>query len=336
MSLIKQQYDFVLAQEFGKNWAAYNGDSTEVLTNLPNDSIDSSIYSPAFKDLFTYSASKRDIGNSVTDKLFLEHYGFIVKELLRIHKPGRITCVHTQNIPAIMERDNYSGLKDFPGDVIRLHESIGWTWWGDFHVDRNPQAIANRPPHPHELQFGTLRKDATKLRPAIGHRILAFKKPGTNEIPVTPIKNGEITNEDWIRDAHPVWQVRQENEDTLAQPLMGYWYDIKDGKTLQYLGHGKYYSGTRSEDMVKHLCALQTGIIQRLLFMYSNPGEIVLDPFAGIFSTPYVAVKHNRQAIGCELVPRYYHRGVKNMHIIDRENRQQQNTLFNLGGLNNA
>jgi len=327
MSIIENQYN-VLAQEFGKNWAAYNGDSTEVLKNLPNESIDFSMGSPPFIDLFTYTATERDVGNSKNEHLFLDHYKIIVKEKLRITKTGRVCCVHTQNVPAMRERDGWIGLKDFPGKVIKLYEDCGWTWWGDIHISKNPQAQAIRT-KAHALMFKTLEKDSTMLRPAIGDRVLVFKKGYQGDIPVTPKQNGEMTNDNWIEWASPIWHENLQKENSLWSPIEAYWTDIDEGNTLQSKFSGKYYKGARTEKDVKHVCPLQLDTIERCIIMYSNPGEIVLDEFAGIFSTPYIANLLNRKSIGIELKKEWYERGVKNMQIADREVKRQQTTLFN-------
>lgn len=323
----KQQYEFVLDQQFGENWAAYNGDSTEILKNIPSNTVHLSIGSPAFKDLYTYTATERDLGNSKTDDLFYEHYKLIVIEKLRITIPGRMSCVHTQNVPAMQTRDGYIGLKDFPGEIIRLYESVGWIWWGDIHISRNPQSQAIRT-KAHQLMFKTLEKDSANLRPAIGDRVLVFIKPGENEIPVTPIQNGEMNNDDWIEWANPIWQIDTEKENSLWSPIQSYWMDINESLTLQHKDSGKYYVGARSEKDVKHMCALQLDTISRCIKLYSNPGEIVLDEFAGIFSTPYIANMLGRKSIGIELKPEWYERGVKNMHISDEEKRAQSINLF--------
>ena len=327
MNLTKQQYDFVLNQDFGPNWAAYNGDSTEVLTNLPDNSVDLWVGSPAFKDLFTYSNTERDLGNSRTSSLFYEHYKFIVEEKLRITKHGRINVVHTQNVWAQTTKDGWHGIMDFPGEVIKLHQEAGWIWWGDVHIDKNPQAIAIRLKL-HELMFKTLDKDASRLSPSTGDRVLIFKKPGNSKVPVTPVKNNEMIYDDWIEWAHYIWRVDEKREDSLLQPIYGYWFDIEEGNTLQHKNQGKYYSGARTEKDVKHMCPLQLGTIERFIKLYSNPGEVVADEFAGIFSTPYMANLLGRKSIGIELKPEYYERGVKNMHISDREKQRQQKLFY--------
>lgn len=292
----------VTAQEFGKNWAAYCGDSNEVLTGLPNNSIDLSIYSPPFADLYVYSNSERDLGNSRNYDEFFSHYAFIIRELLRVTKPGRLTCVHTSDIPAMMGKDGYIGVKDFPGDVVRAYEGEGWIYHGYAVVAKNPQAQAIRT-HSKALLFVQLRKDSSDSRPAILDRVLFFKKPGDNAVPVKPVDNGEMNNETWIDWAG------------------GIWTGIAESDTLQY------QSGRDSDDE-KHICPLQLGTIERCIKLYSNPGETVLTPFMGIGSEVYEAVKWGRKGIGIELKQSYFQLAIRNLKAL--EARVNAPTLFDL------
>lgn len=201
----------VISQAFGNNWAAYNGDSCEVLKGFPENCIDLSVFSPPFASLFTYSATERDLGNSRDSSEFFEHYQFIIREMLRVTKPGRLTCVHTSDIPAMAQRDGYIGIKDFPGDVIRAYEKEGWVFVGRAFVPKNPQAQAIRT-HSSALLFVSLRRDSSDSRPALIDQILIFKKDGENAVPILPVKNGEIDNETWIKWANGVWDGIRETD----------------------------------------------------------------------------------------------------------------------------
>lgn len=273
--------------EHGDAWTAILGDSCEKLPELTDDSIDLSVYSPPFADLFTYSATPRDLGNSRGWQEFFEHYSFIIKEILRVTKPGRLTCVHTSDIPAMAQRDGYIGVRDFPGEVIRAYESCGWVFTGRAFVQKNPQAQAIRVKSK-ALLFVQLRKDSTDSRPALIDQVLLFRKPGDNLVPVQPVDNGELNNETWIEWAH------------------GIWLGIRETDTLQY-------SHARAEDDEKHICPLQLGTIERCIKLYSNPGEMVLTPFGGIGSEAYMAVKLGRKATLIELKPEYFEVAVKNL-----------------------
>lgn len=275
----------------GNGWVAMMGDSCKRLTELPENSIDLSVYSPPFADLFTYSASEYDLGNSNGWGEFFNHYSFIIREVLRVTKQGRLTCVHTSDIPAMAQRDGYIGLKDFPGEVIRAYEKEGWIFVGRAYVQKNPQSQAIRI-HSKALAFGQLRKDSTDIRPALIDQVLFFRKSGDNLIPVTPVENGEMDNELWIEWAH------------------GIWIGISETDTLQF-------GRARGTDDEKHICPLQLGTIERCIKLYSNPNEMVLTPFGGIGSEAYVALKLGRKATLIELKPEYFNVAVQNMKVAE-------------------
>jgi DNA modification methylase len=288
---IKDEYQET--EHAGENWRALLGDSTKRLGELSDDSIDMSVYSPPFADLYTYSNSSRDLGNSHNWDEFFTHYKFILTELYRIHKPGTVTCVHTADIPALSMKDGYIGLKDFPGEVIKAHQSAGWVYHGWAVVAKNPQAQAIRT-KAKALLFVQLKKDSSHSRPAILDRVLFFKKPGERDNPVTPVERGEINNEQWIDWAG------------------GLWTGISESDTLQY-------TTARAPDDEKHICPLQLGTIERCVKLYSNPGELVLTPFLGIGSEAYTALKFGRKAIGIELKSSYYNIAVKNLENISQQ-----------------
>jgi DNA modification methylase len=286
--------------ERGAAWTAMQGDSCERLKEIPDASIDLSVYSPPFADLFTYSDSQHDLGNSRGWDEFFVHYAFIVRDVLRVTKPGRITCVHTSDIPAMQSRDGFIGVRDFPGEVIRCYESNGWRFIGRAFVQKNPQAQAIRVKSK-ALLFVQLRKDSADSRPALIDQVLLFKAPGENAVPVMPVENGEIDNETWIEWAH------------------GIWIGIRETDTLQ-VAEG------RGADDEKHVCPLQLGTIERCVKLYSNPGETVLSPFMGIGSEGYQSVKLGRKFIGCELKESYYNLAVRNLRRAEHD--AQAATLF--------
>jgi DNA modification methylase len=279
--------EYTTKEEKGDNFIAMLGDSCERLKELQNDSIDMSVYSPPFADLFTYSATERDLGNSRDWNEFFSHYKFIIREMLRVTKQGRLTCVHTSDIPAMAQKDGYIGIRDFPGEVIRAYEKEGWIFVGRAFVPKNPQAQAIRT-HSSALLFVSLRRDSSDSRPALIDQILLFKKDGENQVPILPVKNGEIDNETWIKWANGVWD------------------GISESDTLQF-------TKARGEDDEKHICPLQLGTIERCIKLYSNPKETILTPFLGIGSEAYMALKLGRKAIGIELKPEYFKIAVGNM-----------------------
>ena len=277
----------------GDNYTLINGDSCEQLPAMADDSIDMSVYSPPFADLFVYTNSPRDLGNSRNWAEFFEHYRFIIREVLRVTKPGRLSCVHTSDIPAMQSRDGYIGVRDFPGEVLRAHEAEGWTFVGRAFVQKNPQAQAIRIKSK-ALLFVQMRKDSADSRPALIDQILIFKKDGDNAIPVRPVENGEMDNETWIEWAH------------------GIWLGIRETDTLQY-------GVARGEDDEKHICPLQLGTIERCIKLYSNPGELVLSPFAGIGSEGYVAIRNGRKFAGIELKHEYWRVAANTLKNVEAE-----------------
>jgi DNA modification methylase len=303
-SEVKIDVDYLEKTIKSEKFIAMLGDSCERLKEVESESVDLSVYSPPFADLYTYSASERDLGNSRGKDDFIEHYGFIIRELLRVTKEGRISCVHTSDIPAMQMKDGYIGIKDFPGAVIKAHEDNGWIFHGRAIVTKNPQAQAIRTKSK-ALLFTQLRKDSSDSRPALLDHILIFKKPGISDIKVNPVANGEIDNEKWIN-----WAA-------------GIWTGINESNTLQY-------TTARDKDDEKHICPLQLGTIERCIKLYSNPGETILTPFGGIGSEAWSAIKYGRNAILIELKQSYFRIALNNLQNIENET-SELNLGFNHG-----
>jgi hypothetical protein len=298
MADMPQHVAYTTNDAAGTDWRVMLGDSTERIAELANNSIGLSVYSPPFASLYTYSNSERDLGNSRTVAEFFQHYGFIIAELLRITMLGRNTCVHVQQIAAMLERDGYIGIKDFRGDVIRAYEAAGWIYDGEVCIDKDPQAQAIRT-KAKALMFVQLHKDSAWSRPALADYILKFRKPGANPAPIQP----DVSNEEWIQWARPIW------------------YGIEENDTLQY-------TTARDAEDERHICPLQLGTIERCIRLWSNPGDLVFDPFTGIGSTGYEAVRLGRRFVGCELKPSYWRIAVKNLD--KAEHNKAQPTLFDL------
>ena len=281
-----------------ERFVAMMGDSCERLKEVDSDSIHLSVYSPPFADLYTYSATERDLGNSKDWNEFFKHYSFILSELFRVTIPGRLSCVHTSDIPAMAMKDGYIGIRDFPGAVIAAHENAGWVFYGRAIVTKNPQAQAIRTKSK-ALLFTQLRKDSSDSRPALLDHILIFKKPGKNPVRVNPVENGEIDNEKWIDWAS------------------GIWTGISESDTLQY-------TTARDKNDEKHICPLQLGTIERCIKLYSNPGETVLSPFGGIGSEVYQAVRFGRKGVLIELKKSYFNVAVNNLRSAESEINQDK------------
>lgn len=281
----------------GDGWVLNVGDCVDGMAEMPDDSIHLSVYSPPFLGLYVYSNSERDMGNCASSEEFFEHYAFMLKELLRVTLPGRLTCVHVQQVSAMLERDGYIGIKDFRGWTIAAYEKNGWIYHGEVCIDKDPQAQAIRT-KAKALLFVQMRKDSSWSRPALADYILIFRKPGENPV---PIDMERITNNQWIEWARPIW------------------YGIKEGDTLQV-------AEARSDDDERHVCPLQLGTIERCITLWSNPGETICSPFAGIGSEGYEAIRLDRKFIGFELKPTYAQLGARNLRTA--EQRKTQRSLF--------
>jgi hypothetical protein len=287
----------------GDGWTLTNGDCVEGVSALAENSIDLSVYSPPFISLYTYTASERDIGNCSTEAEFFTHFGFVISGLLAATKPGRISCCHVAQVPAMLSRDGYIGMKDFRGMTIRAFQSAGWIYHGEVCIDKDPQAQAIRTKSK-GLLFVQMKKDSTWSRPAMADYILLFRKPGENAVPVTHEESdplAALSNDDWISWARPIW------------------YGIRESDTLQV-------ADARSNEDERHICPLQLGTIERCIRLWSNPGELVLSPFAGIGSEGYEAVRLGRQFVGFELKPQYAAVAARNLS--EAERRKLQGSLF--------
>jgi DNA modification methylase len=280
---IQHQESIECGECSGEDWKLYQGDSCEELKKLPDNSIDLSIFSPPFLALYTYSATERDLGNCRNDKDFFEHFKFIIDGILRVTKPGRLCCVHSAQTATTLTTHGVIGMKDFRGMLCEQFVKRGWIYQGEVCIDKDPQAQAIRT-HSKGLLFVQLKKDASWLRPAMADYILVFRKPGENQIPIHP----DINNEEWIEWARPIW------------------YGIRESDTLNK-------AEARSEEDDRHVCPLQLGTIERVIRLWSNPGETVLSPFAGIGSEGYVAIQQGRKFIGIELKPLYARTAARNI-----------------------
>lgn len=289
MTTIHEPQPYITDTETGEMWTAMLGDSCERLAEIETESVDLSIYSPPFASLFTYSPSDRDIGNCRDSGEFFDHYRFIIDQKLRLTKPGRLSVVHCQQLATQKGRDGAIGLYDFRGDIIRAHVEAGWIFHGEVTIDKDPQAQAIRTKAT-SLMFQTLNKDSAMSRPAMADYLLMFRKHGDNATAIRP----ECDNETWIQWARPVW------------------YGIRETNTLNT-------SVAREDADERHICPLQLDLIERVIRLWSNRGEMVLTPFMGIGSEVYSAVKLGRRGIGCELKPSYWRTAVDNMRTLDDE-----------------
>lgn len=281
--------DYVTDEAAGENWRFLLGDSAERTAELADESVHLSVYSPPFQSLYTYSPSVRDMGNSLDRDDFFAQYAYIIAENLRITVPGGLACVHVQQTSTTKATHGQIGMTDFRGDVIRAYQRAGWIYYGEVTVDKDPQAQAIRT-KAQALMFATKNRDSSKSRPAFADYLLIFKKDGERPEPVKT----DVTNDEWIQWAHPVW------------------YDIRESNTLNA-------RIARESDDERHLTPLQLDFIERCVRLYSNPGDTVFTAFGGVGSELYVAVKHGRKAIGIELKPSYWQTGVQYLRELEQE-----------------
>lgn len=292
----------VLNQHITERYALYNGDTTEIIGGIPDNSVGLEIYSPPFSSLYTYSNSDRDLGNSRNDEEFFTHFEFIAKELFRILMPGRIMAVHCMQIPAMKERDGYIGIKDFRGDLIRLFQKIGFVYHGEVTVWKDPVVEMQRT-KALGLLHKQLKKDSSRTRMGLPDYVIFMRKDGDNAEPVSHT-NETFPVDLWQDYASPVWR-------EYASPV---WWNINQSNTLN-----RIFSDEESE---RHICPLQLDVIERIVKLYSNEGDKVFTPFMGIGSEVYQAVKMDRFGIGIELKPEYFNQAVSNMQALDNDRNQ--------------
>lgn len=271
-------------------YALYNGDSCEVLTEMPENSVHYIIYSPPFASLYTYSNSDRDLGNCRTRSEFFEQFEFITKELYRVLMPGRLMSVHCMNLPTSKSRDGFIGIDDFRGDLIRLFQKCGFIYHSEVCIWKDP-VIAMQRTKALGLLHKQIKKDSAMSRQGIPDYLVTMRKPGENPEPVTH------TNESFPVS---IWQ-------KYASPI---WTDINPSDTLQY-------KSARDNKDEKHICPLQLKVIERGINLWTNPNDIVLTPFLGIGSECYKALEMGRRAVGIELKESYYQQAVKNCESIE-------------------
>ena len=290
----------VLNQVIEENYSLYNGDSCEIMTTIPDNSIHYSIFSPPFADLYVYSNSERDMGNCKSKSEFYEHFRFIVKELYRIMMNGRLVSFHCMNLPTSKQRDGFIGITDFRGELIRLFEECGFIYHSEVCIWKDP-VVAMQRTKALGLLHKQIKKDSAMCRQGIADYLVTMRKPGDNPEKITH------TNESFPVQ---VWQ-------NYASPV---WMDINPSNTLQR-------TSAREEKDEKHISPLQLDVIKRGINLWTNPNDIVFTPFMGIGSEVYQSLKMGRRGIGIELKESYY-----NQAVINCENAEKSadNSLFNI------
>lgn len=291
----------VLGQSSGDGWTLYNGDCVEVMRGIPAASIDFSVFSPPFASLYTYSSSPRDLGNCGSDAEFFAHFAFVIAELLRVLKPGRLVSFHCMLMPTSKSRDGHIGLRDFRGDLIRAFVAAGFIHHSEAVIWKDPVTAMQRT-KAIGLLYKQLRKDSCMSRQGIPDYLVTMRAPGENPEPVGHVPD-DFPLDDWQKIASPIWM------------------DINPSDTLQR-------RSAREEEDERHICPLQLTVIRRALKLWSNAGDVVLSPFAGIGSEGYVSLQEGRKFIGVELKDSYYRQAVANLGSVVRK---QQSLFADIG-----
>lgn len=297
----RQVAPHITEHKSGDGWDLYMGDCVESIKQLDSDSIHYSIFSPPFALLYTYSNSDRDMGNSRNDQEFFDHFVYLAKELHRVMMPGRLISFHCMNLPSSKERDGFIGVKDFRGDMLRIFQAAGFVFHSEVCIWKDPVTAMQRT-KAIGLLHKQVRKDSALSRQGIPDYLVTVRKLGDNPEPVAgPFtefagENPPPKTKDPIKDSINIWQ-------RYASPV---WMDINPSDTLQY-------RSARANEDERHICPLQLEVIRRGLQLWSNPGDLVLSPFAGIGSEGYCSLQMDRRFVGFELKPSYFNCAVKNL-----------------------
>jgi DNA modification methylase len=283
----------VLDQAHGENWVIYHADCVEVVRGLPDESVGLTVFSPPFASLYTYSASPRDMGNCRDHGEFARQFGFLVAELYRVTKPGRLVSFHCMNLPTSKARDGFIGIADFRGDLIRAFQSVGFILHSEVVIWKDPVTAMQRT-KALGLLHKQVKKDSCMSRQGIPDYLVTMRKPGEQA------EEDRVTHTD---DDFPVEMWQQ-----YASPV---WMDINPSDTLQY-------RSAREEDDERHICPLQLEVIRRALRLWSKEGDVVLSPFTGIGSEGHCAVEMGRKFVGAELKQSYFEQACRNLAEVER------------------
>mgnify|MGYP003403896261 FL=1 len=280
----KSEYKREVAE--GKGWTVHLGDCVEVASEMPDNSIDFSVFSPPFASLYTYSNSDRDMGNCKSYSEFYEHFKYLVAQLFRITKPGRLLSFHCMNLQTSKFRDGVIGLHDFRGELTRMFVDAGWIFHSEVCIWKDPVTAMQRT-KALGLLHKTIRKDSSMSRQGIPDYLVTMRKPGENAEHISHTHES-FPVEKWQRYASPVWM------------------DVNPTRTLQF-------RNARESDDERHICPLQLDVIERAMELWSNPGDMVFSPFTGIGSEGYVAIEMGRRFVGSELKRSYWELAKRNL-----------------------
>lgn len=312
-----------------ENYCLINGDCVEVMAEMPSDSVDLILFSPPFCGLYVYSSDVRDMSNCIDKNEFFEHYGMLVDELSRVTKPGRICAVHAMDIP--LSNSGCDAMFDLPGRIIREHEERGFVYGGRRVIWKEPLMVRNRTMMK-SLHHKTFCEDTTRTSIANADWLLMFRRKGDNEIPVTQETGiSEYAGERAVpsellrfKNMNGDQKQNQYSQWIWRQYASSVWMDIRIDRVLKH-------RTAKDLDDEKHVHPLQLDVIERACVMWSNPGETVLTPFAGVGSEVYGSVLNGRKAIGIELKESYYNQAIANMKLLDKDAtsvRHEEKVLF--------
>ena len=282
----------ILGQVVTDRYGCYNGDTVEMIKGIPDNSIHYTLFSPPFASLYTYSNSDRDMGNCKGDEEFMTHFKFLASELYRVTMPGRLLSFHCMDLPTLKSRDGFIGLKDFPAILRQVFEDCGFIYHSRVTIWKNPVTEMQRT-KALGLLHKQIRKDSAMCRQGIPDYIITMRKPGENPEPM-PHTHENFPVDVWQKYASPVWM------------------DIRQSDTLNR-------TSAREHADEKHICPLQLEVIQRCIELWTNPNDIVFDPFMGIGSVPYVALRLGRRGMGCELKGSYFEQAKANLEIAAKD-----------------
>jgi DNA modification methylase len=306
-------------QVVNDDYAIYQGDACELIRAIPPNSIHLSVFSPPFESLYKFSAFDRDISNNDDVEGFFEHFKFLIRELLRITKPGRLCCTHVMQLPRGKGRDGFIGMRDFRGEVVRAYEECGWYFHSEVMIRKSP-VVAQQRTKSIRLLHAQITKDSCLSGQALADYVVMFRKPGENSEPVSGMFDDyigtelDLSREAYERDAASIrvagrepWPYDRWVSIFIWQKYAeSVWMDIDQTRTLQYR------TGRDPKDEA-HIAPLQLDVIERCIDLWSNPGDVVLTPFMGIGSEVFSAVRMGRKGVGFELKPSYYAQAVINL-----------------------
>lgn len=316
-------------QTITERWAVYNSDCIEMMKGLPENSVHFCMFSPPFQSLYVFSDDPRDVSNNNSDAVFFAHYKFVLEGVFRALKPGRLLSIHCMDLPSSITRDGFISIKDFSGDNIRVCQDVGFHYHSKVTIRKDPVSAMQR-----TKALGLLHKqivkDSAMSRMAIADYIITMRKPGVNDEPISGIfetyHGDDMTDAEMTAHAastfesggnrtiadHKSIQIWQR----YAEPV---WMDIAQSDVLSH-------RVAREEHDERHISPLQMTPIRRCLDLWTNPGDVVLSPFAGIGSVGYVAIEMDRKFIGAELKASYYRQACANLRLAERQ--RDDGTLF--------